>query len=180
MTKQSDAFSVPALPRAPSMTAHHNTRKPMYISRLTRKDRSALPQNLLLLLYEPRAQAISAYNGQVEFTAMPKNMLVINIHSIYAEVLTFAKNFGDVRSFAYIEPNGFEAPRFRSEYFSVKSAEKAIAASTQSDAIFISAKDPKAENSGYEQMDAIFISAKDPKDENSGYEQMDALTILAK
>ncbi|THX99155.1 hypothetical protein D6C89_04376 [Aureobasidium pullulans] len=105
------------------------------------KDRSALPQNLLLLLYEPRAQAISAYDGQVEFTAMPKNMLEINIHSIYAEVLAFAKNFGDVRSFAYIEPNGFEAPRFRSEYFSVKSAEKAIAASTQSDAIFISAKE---------------------------------------
>ncbi|THW21571.1 hypothetical protein D6D23_06381 [Aureobasidium pullulans] len=67
--------------------------------------------------------------------------LEINIHSIYAEVLTFAKDFGDVRSFAYIEPNGFEAPRFRSEYLSVKSAEKAIAASTQSDAIFISAKE---------------------------------------
>ncbi|THY04801.1 hypothetical protein D6D02_07877 [Aureobasidium pullulans] len=142
----------------------------MYISRLTRKDGSALPQNLLLLLYEPRAQAISAYDGQVEFTAMPKNMLEINIHSIYAEVLTSAKNFGDVRSFAYIEPNGFEAPRFRSEYFSVKSAEKAIAASTQSDAIFISAKDSgastssKAENSGYEQMDTIFISAKEYED----------------
>ncbi|THZ09031.1 hypothetical protein D6C95_01406 [Aureobasidium pullulans] len=89
----------------------------------------------------PRAQAISAYDGQVEFTAVPNNILEINIHAIYAEVLAFAKNFGDVRSFSYIEPYGFEAPRFRSEYFSVKSAEKAIAASTQSDAIFISAKE---------------------------------------
>ncbi|THZ45035.1 hypothetical protein D6C90_04614 [Aureobasidium pullulans] len=120
--------------------------------------RSALPQNLLLLLYEPRAQAISAYDGQVEFTAMPKNMLEINIHSIYAEVLTFAKNFGDVRSFAYIEPNGFEAPRFRSEYFFVKSAEKAIAAGTQSVSIFSS---EKTEFKCQLSQDAIFISAKE-------------------
>ncbi|THW37789.1 hypothetical protein D6D21_08096 [Aureobasidium pullulans] len=125
------------------------------------KDRSALPQNLLLLLYEPRAHAISAYDGQVEFTAMPKNMLEINIHSIYVEVLTFAKNFGDVRSFAYIEPNGFEAPRFRSEYFSVKSAEKAIAASTQSDAIFISAKE--YEDSIVHQTDMEFWRFKQPQ-----------------
>ena len=81
----------------------------------------------------PRAQAVSAYDGQVEFTATPKSMMDFNINSIYAEVRQFAEAFGNVRSFAYIESKGFQAPRFRAEFFSVNAAENAVADSTQND-----------------------------------------------
>ncbi|KAH0371565.1 hypothetical protein KCU65_g1688, partial [Aureobasidium melanogenum] len=81
----------------------------------------------------PRAQAVSAYDGQVEITATPKSMMEFNINSIFAEVREFAEAFGNVRSFAYIETKGFQAPRFRAEFFSVKSAESAVAVSNQND-----------------------------------------------
>ncbi|KAG9588115.1 hypothetical protein KCU77_g7467, partial [Aureobasidium melanogenum] len=80
-----------------------------------------------------RAQAVSAYDGQVEFTATPKSMMDFNINSIFAEVREFAEAFGNVGSFAYIETKGFQAPRFRAEFFSVKSAESAVAVSNQND-----------------------------------------------
>lgn len=88
----------------------------------------------------PRAQAVSAYDGQVEFTATPKSMMDFNINSIFAEVREFAEAFGNVRSFAYIETKGFQAPRFRAEYFSVKSAESAVAVSTQNDSACFSVR----------------------------------------
>lgn len=87
-----------------------------------------------------RAQAVSAYDGQVEFTATPKSMMDFNINSIFAEVREFAEAFGNVRSFAYIETKGFQAPRFRAEYFSVKSAESAVAVSTQNDSACFSVR----------------------------------------
>lgn len=80
-----------------------------------------------------RAQAVSAYDGQVEIIATPKSMMDFNINSIFAEVREFAEAFGNVRSFAYIETKGFQAPRFRAEFFSVKSAENAVAVSNQND-----------------------------------------------
>ena len=55
----------------------------------------------------PRAQAVSAYDGQVEFIAMPKSMMGFNIHAIFTEVRGLAQAFGPVRAFAYIETQGF-------------------------------------------------------------------------
>ncbi|CAD0109878.1 unnamed protein product, partial [Aureobasidium uvarum] len=86
----------------------------------------------------PRAQAISAYDGQVEFTATPKSMIDFNLHSIFDEVRALARELGDVRSFAYVDSKGFQAPRFRAEYFSVKSAEDIVTTSMQRDAAFCS------------------------------------------
>ncbi|KAI4716730.1 hypothetical protein E4T48_07034, partial [Aureobasidium sp. EXF-10727] len=88
-----------------------------------------------------RAQAVSAYDGQVEFTATPRSMVDFNLHSIFDEVRSLANALGDVRSFAYIDSKGFQAPRFRAEYFSVKEAEAAIAMSVQQDAPFTSFQD---------------------------------------
>ena len=79
----------------------------------------------------PRAQAVSAYDGQVEFIATPKNMMGFNLRSIFTEVREFAEHFGNIRSFGYIESKGFQAPRFRAEYFSVKSADTAVASSSE-------------------------------------------------
>lgn len=82
----------------------------------------------------PRAQAVSAYDGQVEFIAIPKSIMDFNLPAVFAEVRGLAEAFGPVRSFAFIETKGFQAPRFRAEYFSVKSADEAIAMSTDNDA----------------------------------------------
>ena len=57
-----------------------------------------------------------------------------NLPAVFAEVRGLAEAFGPVRSFAFIETKGFQAPRFRAEYFSVKSADEAIAMSTDNDA----------------------------------------------
>jgi hypothetical protein len=84
----------------------------------------------------PRAQTVSAYDGQVVFTAMPKSMVDFNIQTIYTEVRALAAAFGPVRSFAYIETKGFQAPRFRAEYFSVKSAEEAVGMSVDTDSAY--------------------------------------------
>jgi hypothetical protein len=77
----------------------------------------------------PRAQMVSAYDGQVEFIATPKSMMDFNIQTIYAEVRDLAAAFGPVRSFAHIETKDFQAPRFRAEFFSVKSADEVAAMS---------------------------------------------------
>ncbi|KEQ71138.1 hypothetical protein M436DRAFT_20275, partial [Aureobasidium namibiae CBS 147.97] len=61
---------------------------------------------------------------------MPKSMMEFNINAIFTEVRGLAQAFGPVRAFAYIETKGFRAPRFRAEYFSVKTADEAIAMST--------------------------------------------------
>ncbi|KAI5209371.1 hypothetical protein AUEXF2481DRAFT_610513 [Aureobasidium subglaciale EXF-2481] len=82
----------------------------------------------------PRAQSVSAYDGQVVFTAMPMSMMDFNLSAIHSEVYTLAEAFGNVRMFSYVEPDGFEAPRFRAEYFSVKSAETAVSVSVQNEA----------------------------------------------
>jgi hypothetical protein len=84
----------------------------------------------------PRAQTVSAYDGQVEFIATPKSMMDFNIQTIYAEVRDLAAAFGPVRSFAFIETRGFQAPRFRAEYFSVKSADDAVAMSVDTNAAY--------------------------------------------
>jgi hypothetical protein len=86
----------------------------------------------------PRAQMVSAYDGQVEFIATPKSMMDFNIQTIYAEVRELAAAFETVRSFAYIETKGFPAPRFRAEFFSVKSADEVVAVSSKHDAVYIS------------------------------------------
>jgi hypothetical protein len=68
-------------------------------------------------------------DGLVEFIATPKTMMDHNLQVIFAEVREFAEQFGTLRSFAYIEIQGFQAPHFRAEYFSVKLADSVIAAS---------------------------------------------------
>ncbi|KAI5208502.1 hypothetical protein E4T39_01388 [Aureobasidium subglaciale] len=85
-----------------------------------------------------RAPFASAYDGQVEITAMPKSMMDFNLPMIHAEVREFADAFGNVRTFSYIEPKGFEAPRFRVEYFSAKSADSAAGLAAQSDVSYSS------------------------------------------
>jgi hypothetical protein len=89
----------------------------------------------------PRAQMVSAYDGQVEFTAMPKSMLDFNVQTIYTEVRELAAAFGPIRSFAYVETKGFQAPRFRAEYFSVKSADEAVGMSVDTNAAYHSVSD---------------------------------------
>ncbi|CAD0094219.1 unnamed protein product [Aureobasidium vineae] len=56
-----------------------------------------------------RAQAVSAYDGQVEFTAILKSMMNFNICFFFVEVRALASAFGNVRSFAYIDSKGFRA-----------------------------------------------------------------------
>jgi hypothetical protein len=85
-----------------------------------------------------RAQNISAYDGQVEFIATPKSMMDFNLQDTFAEVREFAEQFGPVRSFAYIENQGFQAPRFRAEYFSVKLADHVIATSVGNEVAYYS------------------------------------------
>jgi hypothetical protein len=61
-------------------------------------------------------------------------MIDSSSHAIFAEVRELAKAFEPVRTFAYIETKGFQVPRFRAEYFSVKSADEAVAMSIDTDA----------------------------------------------
>lgn len=48
----------------------------------------------------PHAQAVSAYDGQVEFTAMPKSVVDFNSQAIFAEVRGLAEACGLVRMLA--------------------------------------------------------------------------------
>jgi hypothetical protein len=54
---------------------------------------------------------------------------------------TVTVSFGPVRSFAYIETKGFQAPRFRAEFFSVKSTDDAVAMSVDTNAAYHSVSD---------------------------------------
>jgi hypothetical protein len=84
----------------------------------------------------PRTRLVSTYDRQVQFIATPKSMMDFNSQTIYAEVRELAAAFGPVRSFAYIETKGFQAPRFRTESFSVKPADDIVAMLVDTDAAY--------------------------------------------
>jgi len=63
----------------------------------------------------PRAQAVSAYDCQVEFIAMPKSVAGCNLQAMFTEVRGFIQAFVPVRTFPYVETKGFRAPNFCAE-----------------------------------------------------------------
>jgi RNA recognition motif-containing protein len=84
------------------------------------------------------ARVVSAFEGQLELTAIPRNTMQFDVFSIYEEVFELVKQYGSVRSFAYIQPTAFEAPRFRVEFHSQKAAESVVGPSGIKDDIYVS------------------------------------------
>lgn len=75
----------------------------------------------------PKARAISAYDGQVEFVAhFTGQVLDFNLGSIYEAVSNYAKSLGEVRTFALQHSSSIAMVQFRAEYFKLSSAETAM------------------------------------------------------
>lgn len=68
----------------------------------------------------------SAFEGQVVFIATPKDVHAFSLQNVYVEVLSYARKFGEVRSFVYMESTQFEPPHFRAEFFSSVAGENAV------------------------------------------------------
>lgn len=92
----------------------------------------------------PKARAISAYEGQVEFSAsFAGASCPLDLASLSSLILAYAKTFGEVRTIELVSAAIQDHIVYRCEYFKISAAESAVGITNSSPPMKVSASFPK-------------------------------------